>query len=300
MDQAEVIIAAVDALPTTSTRRPRPAQAHAIGYAAEHDVKVPADPRQTDPRGDRTRDREPTKRRSSNARNATPRRLRGSGWSRTVTASATEGSPSQHPRRDAEEGPDGLRRPQAPGLVTVRHPNQDRPSDHRMGQAFMEYVEPLPYRQAPSRRRDVRDRRGHHDPGDPDGRPQAAQLDTGHRISPGLARKLACEAGIIPAVLGSKSQVLDLGRNDRFHTKPSGSPRLEQGGCTSGLRLPTRHVPRPPRPDPGHRGGATDLKQRPPALPQTPRQSTRPEPTRSTKLPEGKVASTADMSHRSY
>ncbi|SDN76421.1 HNH endonuclease [Nocardioides szechwanensis] len=48
---------------------------------------------------------------------------------------------------------------------------------------------------------------------------KAAQLDTGTRISPGLARKLACEAGVIPVVLGGRSEVLDVGRRRRFHTK---------------------------------------------------------------------------------
>jgi len=48
---------------------------------------------------------------------------------------------------------------------------------------------------------------------------KAAQLDTGTMVSPGLARKLACEAGVIPVVLGGKSEVLDVGRKRRFHTK---------------------------------------------------------------------------------
>ncbi|GEP32704.1 hypothetical protein NSZ01_04720 [Nocardioides szechwanensis] len=47
----------------------------------------------------------------------------------------------------------------------------------------------------------------------------SAQLDTGTMISPGLARKLACEAGVIPVVLGGRSEVLDVGRKRRFHTK---------------------------------------------------------------------------------
>ena len=62
----------------------------------------------------------------------------------------------------------------------------------------------------------------------------AAQLDTGHRISPGLARRLACEAAIIPAVLGTRSQVLDLGRKTRFHTEPQRiALTIQQGGCTA-------------------------------------------------------------------
>ena len=46
-----------------------------------------------------------------------------------------------------------------------------------------------------------------------------ASLDTGEVISAGTARRLACEAGIIPMVLGGQSQVLDVGRRRRFHTR---------------------------------------------------------------------------------
>ena len=63
---------------------------------------------------------------------------------------------------------------------------------------------------------------------------QAAQLDTGTRVSPGLARSWACEAGVIPAVLGSNSQVLDLGRKCRFaSTGQRVALTIEQGGCTA-------------------------------------------------------------------
>ena len=47
----------------------------------------------------------------------------------------------------------------------------------------------------------------------------AAALDTGEVISAGAARRLACEAGVIPMVLGGTSEVLDIGRRRRFHTK---------------------------------------------------------------------------------
>ena len=47
----------------------------------------------------------------------------------------------------------------------------------------------------------------------------SAGLDTGTRISPSQARRLACGAGIVPAVLGGRSEVLDLGREQRLHTK---------------------------------------------------------------------------------
>lgn len=61
---------------------------------------------------------------------------------------------------------------------------------------------------------------------------KGAKLDTGETISPGLARRVACEAGIIPAVLGGNSEVLDLGRKKRFHTKAQRiKATIEQGGC---------------------------------------------------------------------
>ena len=47
---------------------------------------------------------------------------------------------------------------------------------------------------------------------------QAGLLETGHTISPGTARRLACEARIRPAVLGGTSEVLDLGRSRRLHS----------------------------------------------------------------------------------
>ncbi len=43
-----------------------------------------------------------------------------------------------------------------------------------------------------------------------------AQLGTGETITAGEARRLACTAGLVPAVLGSKSEVLDLGRTSRL------------------------------------------------------------------------------------
>ncbi len=59
-------------------------------------------------------------------------------------------------------------------------------------------------------------------------------LDTGGRISAPEARKLACRAGIIPMVLGGKSQVLDVGRKCRFHTEPMRlALGIRDGGCTT-------------------------------------------------------------------
>ncbi len=46
-----------------------------------------------------------------------------------------------------------------------------------------------------------------------------ARLDTGIAISAGEARRLACNAGLVPAVLDGESTPLDLGRSRRLHTR---------------------------------------------------------------------------------
>ncbi len=48
---------------------------------------------------------------------------------------------------------------------------------------------------------------------------KAARLDTGATITAGEARRLACGAGIIPAVLGNNSVALDLGRESRLFSE---------------------------------------------------------------------------------
>ena len=47
----------------------------------------------------------------------------------------------------------------------------------------------------------------------------AAHLDTGQDLSVGETRRLACSAGILPAVLGGSSLPLDLGRTHRFFSE---------------------------------------------------------------------------------
>ena len=59
-------------------------------------------------------------------------------------------------------------------------------------------------------------------------------LDTGGRITATEARRLACTAGIIPVVLGGKSQVLDVGRRRRLHTEAMRiAMGVRDGGCTA-------------------------------------------------------------------
>jgi hypothetical protein len=59
-------------------------------------------------------------------------------------------------------------------------------------------------------------------------------LDTSGRISASEARRLACSAGIIPMVLGGKSQPLDIGRKRRLHTEAMRvAMSVRDGGCTA-------------------------------------------------------------------
>jgi hypothetical protein len=88
----------------------------------------------------------------------------------------------------------------------------------------------------------------------------AGTFDDGSHLSPVAARRIACDAGIIPAVLGSRSQPLDLGRQSRLVTGPLRRALvLRDGGCA----FPG--CDRPPRWCDAHHplhwsdGGPTDL-----------------------------------------
>ena len=58
-------------------------------------------------------------------------------------------------------------------------------------------------------------------------------LDTGTHLAPETVRRLACDASVVPVVLGSGGEVLDLGRTVRFFT-PAQTRRLwlRDRGCT--------------------------------------------------------------------
>jgi hypothetical protein len=88
----------------------------------------------------------------------------------------------------------------------------------------------------------------------------AATLETGDRISAGQARRLACRAGIIPMVLDAESVVLDMGREQRLFDRYQRLALAQQfGGCA------TDGCDRPPawteahHQHPWHHGGRTDL-----------------------------------------
>ena len=117
---------------------------------------------------------------------------------------------------------DGDAEPQP--LVPFAHPDGERiPHHRRMAMAFGHFLECLDPRALPLHGGDattvivtigldqLRSELG------------AADLGLGEesrRISAGEARRLACTAAIIPAVLGGDSEVLDLGRARRLYSRP--------------------------------------------------------------------------------
>ena len=88
---------------------------------------------------------------------------------------------------------------------------------------------------------------------------KAASLDTGTMITAATARRLACQAGVIPAVLGGKSKVLDLGRKTRFHTEAQRlAIAIEQEHCQHPLCDIPAWLCHVHHTTPGSRGGPTD------------------------------------------
>jgi hypothetical protein len=87
----------------------------------------------------------------------------------------------------------------------------------RLGVAFLELIEHLPTRGHAANGTTVMVHIDHEHLLDGLG---AARLDTGTRISAGQARRLACNAGIVPVVLNGRSEALDVGRSQRLATEP--------------------------------------------------------------------------------
>lgn len=89
---------------------------------------------------------------------------------------------------------------------------------------------------------------------------KAVDLDTGGSLSAGEARRLACSARILPAILDGKSLPLDLGRSNRLFTDAQRTAlSLKHTHCAAdGCERPyawceLHHL------DPWSRGGKTDL-----------------------------------------
>lgn len=88
-----------------------------------------------------------------------------------------------------------------------------------------------------------------------------AALVDGTPVSPGQARRLACGAGIIPAVLGGPSAVLDLGREQRLFSRAQRiALTLRDQGCRAeGCDRPPSWTEAHHLTTPWAEGGHTDL-----------------------------------------
>ncbi|SED21468.1 protein of unknown function [Nocardioides exalbidus] len=135
-----------------------------------------------------------------------------------------------------------------------------KPLRRRLGEAFVEYVERYPADATPQTAgvsatvvvtMTLEQLLGEQ---------ATALLDDGTRISAGQARRLACEAGIIPAVLGAGSVPLDLGRSTRLFTKSQRiALGLRDGGCTARGCETTASGCHAHHDDPWAKGGRTEL-----------------------------------------
>ncbi|KRE96343.1 hypothetical protein ASG76_04795 [Nocardioides sp. Soil774] len=135
-----------------------------------------------------------------------------------------------------------------------------KPLRRRMGEALVEYVERYPVDAAPQTAgvnativvtMTLEQLLGEH---------ATALLDDGTRMTAGQARRLACEAAIIPVVLDSRSQPIDLGRAARLFSRAQRiALGLRDGGCTARGCETSASGCHAHHDDPWSRGGLTDL-----------------------------------------
>lgn len=234
-DQAQVIVRAVDALPKEAEPWVKPdAEAELLRLAAEHDAKAlrilgrqilhVVDPAHAD-----AHEADLLEQEAAQARDKTRMQMRDDGHGLTR---GTFAIPTEH----AAMLRTALQAIMAPKHRTTHDgqaPVPGRPSDKRMGEAFCEYIENYPTDHLP------------HAGGTSasivltvdqavvlEGLAKAGHLDTGERLAPSVARRLACRHGVLPAVMAGSSCVLDLGRRRRFHTPAQRlAMGIEQGGC---------------------------------------------------------------------
>jgi hypothetical protein len=136
----------------------------------------------------------------------------------TVTGHFTVPTFQGHLLRKVLEAITAPRRGRLGAAAAQVGPHEDRTDWNRArGQAFCELIEHLPTTHLHPKtaativvtieEEQLRDRL------------KAADLDTGEKISAGQARRVACNAGILPAVLAGLSVVLDLGRLRRLFSQ---------------------------------------------------------------------------------
>ncbi len=134
------------------------------------------------------------------------------------------------PKHQASKGKD-----QSPSLSSAAQAaGFERSTPQKLGEAFAELIETLDPESLPKAGRINATVVARIDLADLMAGVGHATLDDGTIISVGEARRLACEAGLIPAVFDGPSEVLDVGRGQRFYTHGQRVYLdLRDGGCTA-------------------------------------------------------------------
>jgi hypothetical protein len=147
------------------------------------------------------------------------------------------------------------------GAITDPATGQRIPADRRMGHAFCALLEALDPTALPIHGGNATTLVVTIDWTDLKNGTGGATLPDGTRISAGEARRLACTAGIIPAVLGSNSQVLDLGLLSRlFSAAQKRAMGIQHPTCRAeGCTIPAAWCEAHHFKDPWCKGGRTDL-----------------------------------------
>ncbi len=232
--------------------------------------------------------------RPSSVRSNSPPNAPDSPSPRWVTAppGSAAGSPTPPPRGC---GPTSKRSPH-PAASAIEG-DGEHPHPRLLGLALTDLLETLPadVLPAPWRDRDHRDRDLDHDQLTASLETAGiATLETGDPITASQARRLACTAKIIPAVLGGKSEVLDFGRKERS----SPPPNAKRSCCDTATSEdegahPRQPGPRPTTATPGPKAGRPTSTTPPcsaaitTTAPTTPHTSTNACPTATSASPDG-------------
>ncbi|QCW50758.1 DUF222 domain-containing protein [Nocardioides dongxiaopingii] len=233
-EQAQVIAAAVDDLGDEHTHLSDQAEAHLLGEAAHHDAH---DLKVLGRRILETID--PDKADEHEARLLGAEEARA--WRKTRFTLWDDGEGLAHGTFAIPTAQASMLRKALAALAAPKHVRAtegagsydfDKPTPERLGRAFGEYVERYPADRLPSMGGTNATVVVTMTLGTLLGDLQAAHLDTDVALSPGQARRMACEAGIIPAVLDGAGHVLDVGRRRRFHNPAQRlAIALEQRHC---------------------------------------------------------------------
>src|SRR4051794_16902620 len=222
-DQAAVIIAAVDELPpSVSPVQRRSAEEHLLAEARQHDARALTvlgrrlleviDPDLADAELARRLEAE-----EAAAARATSLTMTSDGQGRTCGRFVVPDTVGAMLRTQLQ----ALANPNRPDPIARLEPDgRKRPSPVVLGDAFVAYVERYPLDRLPESGGVTATVVVTVPLETVEGRLQAGQLlGSGGLVSPAAARRLACAAGVVPAILGTEAQVLDQGRRVRLATK---------------------------------------------------------------------------------